>query len=186
MKGLNQFMRTVFWIVIIPLILYTLFAGFVLGEVEFPGGFRITFQPKVSGTTKAVEGDYGDLHRDEKEDRAKELQRELKALRRKVERSSASSPGSYDLSGSWRSAGGASYRVFQNGSSFTIRELSAYGMVTAVGQGQVMGRSIQLSYQTATYSQGAGELTLSPDGRSMSGYFKDLTYGTTIPITLYR
>jgi hypothetical protein len=59
-------------------------------------------------------------------------------------------------------------------------------MVTAVGQGQVMGRSIQLSYQTATYSQGAGELTLSPDGRSMSGYFKDLTYGTTIPITLYR
>lgn len=185
MKGLSKFVWNVFLWVVIPLILYTVYQGFVLGEIELPGGIRMTFQKNLPTMPESVQDRYQDLSKEERDDRTEALQRQVDDLRDELNRRPSSS-ASFDLSGSWRGYGGARYQIYQNGSYFTIQELSPYGIPTAVGEGQINGRSLTLTYQTAVYTYGSGVLTISADGQSMSGYFQDNTYGTRINVTLRR
>ena len=60
-----------------------------------------------------------------------------------------------------------------------------YG-VKAVGQGQIQGQSVLINYQTAAYTQGVANLTISPEGRSLNGFFRDNYSGYTVPMALSR
>ena len=92
----------------------------------------------------------------------------------------------FDISGTWQSAAGLSYIIGQSGSAVTIQEINAFGIVTAEGQGIIVGRDIDISYVTAVGTLGRALLTVSGDGRRITGTFEDLTVGSVIPATLFR
>ena len=82
--------------------------------------------------------------------------------------------------------GGLSYLIEQRGNFVTIQEINPFYGVTAVGQGQIQGQSVLINYQTASYTQGTGNLTGSPDGRSLNGYFQDNYSGYKVSAILNR
>jgi hypothetical protein len=90
-----------------------------------------------------------------------------------------------NISGTWE-GGGSSYKFYQNGTSLTMEEFtSGYGQ-TAIGEGTISGQDVTLTIQTALGSQGTLRVTLSDDGRSMSGTYSDQTFGTETSYTLTR
>lgn len=193
MKNNQNFLWAVFFLPVLPLAGYTVYSGLVVGEMELPGGFRFTFRErKNGGTSEASDQALEDLSETELSQRQTELEERFNELERQSEadESSQSLPDTeltdIDLSGDWYSQAGLWYQIVQNGSFLTIQEVSpAYG-ITAVGEGQIQGQSVLIDYQTAAYTQGVADLTLSPDGQSLSGSFRDNFSGYTVPVLLSR
>jgi hypothetical protein len=78
------------------------------------------------------------------------------------------------------------YQFYQNGTSITMEETTpGYGQ-TAIGEGTIDGGVVTMTIQTALGSQGTLSVTLSADGRRMSGTYSDQTFGTSTPYTLTR
>ena len=92
----------------------------------------------------------------------------------------------FSISGTWQSTAGLPYIIGQSGSAVTIQEINAFGIVTAEGQGIIVGRDIDISYVTAAGTSGSALLTVSDDGSRITGTFEDLTIGSVIPATLFR
>lgn len=86
----------------------------------------------------------------------------------------------------WQGSGGVSYIVYQNGSTLTIREINPVFGVTAIGQGVIAQRDVNISYTTAIGTMGRALLKVSDDGRQITGTFTDLTTGVSMPAYLYR
>lgn len=179
-------MWAVFFLLILPVTAITVYRGFVVGEMELPGGFRITFKD-AGGTAQPIEDELKNQSEQEKEQRQNQLEAELEELKRRLNKTTNSPQPSFrDLSGTWYGQGGITYKISQSGSQLTIEEISPYYGVTAVGNGHIRGNSVSFSYHTAAFTQGSSELTLSSDGNSLSGYFRDNNYGTTVPANLHR
>ena len=92
----------------------------------------------------------------------------------------------FSISGTWQSAVGLSYIIEQSGGDVTIQEINSFGIVTAEGQGVIEGRDIDISYVTAVGTLGRALLSVSDDGRRITGTFEDLTIGSIAPATLFR
>jgi hypothetical protein len=182
MKNISNFAWAALFILIVPLAIYTAYSGFVVGEIYLPGGFRVIFRegPKV----KELEG----LSKQELEKRQAELERRQAELERlaREEKKGESQPLSINLSGAWYSQSGLSYQIMQSGNFITFQEYNPlYGVITAVGEGKIQNQSILINYQTASYTRGVSNLTISPDGRSLNGSFQDSS-GYTGYTTLNR
>ena len=115
------------------------------------------------------------------------LEKRFQKLEEQASKSTiAPEPQTINLTGTWYGLNGISYQIFQNGNLVTIQEISPLYGVTAVGQGQIQGQSVVINYQTASYTQGVANLTISPEGRSLNGTFRDINSGYTVPATLSR
>ncbi|MCU0565751.1 MAG: hypothetical protein MUF49_04045 [Oculatellaceae cyanobacterium Prado106] len=169
---------------VVPLALYTAYSGFVVGELEMPGGFRIVFREKSQGT---VDDRIDDLPKEELERRQAELEERFRALEQKENQSPIPPQAEYiDLNGIWYGHEGLTYQIVQNGNLVAIQEISPLYGITAVGQGQIQGQSVLINYQTASFTQGVANLTLSSEGRSLTGTFQDMASGFTVPAVLNR
>lgn len=94
-----------------------------------------------------------------------------------------------DLSGRWRDSDGFVYVVQQQGATLRYRVFEETGAPAGEGMAEVRGN--QLSAVTY-YSQGGAaytyrsQLTISPDGRSMTGFSVEPTSGAREPVRLVR
>lgn len=185
MKDISKFIWTVFFLLVIPLVIYTVYSGFVVGEMELPGGFRFVFRDNHRGITDPEKID--DLSDAELERRQAELEERFQELEQRENKTTAFSQfQNVNLTGTWYSQYGLSYQISQNGNFVTIQEIHPLYGVTAIGQGQIQEQSVTINYQTAAYTQGVANLTISPEGRSLNGTFKDNYSGYTVPATLNR
>lgn len=186
----DHFMKTpafiwvVFFSLVLPLAIYTAYSGFVVGELELPGGFRIVFR---ESQRDRIDESVGELSSEELENRQAELEERFGELERRVGQPPVSpQPRNLDLNGTWYSQGGLSYEIVQNGSFIAIQEIHPIFGVTAVGQGNIRGYLISINYQTASYASGKASMTVAPDGRSLHGTLRDAFSGYTTPISLNR
>lgn len=97
-----------------------------------------------------------------------------------------SAPIAVNLTGRWSSDVGLFYLINQYDNVLSIQEFSPMYGITAVGQGQITGQLIRITYQTALNTQGNGVLNVSADGRTITGQFTDLVTGNTSSVTLFR
>lgn len=93
---------------------------------------------------------------------------------------------SFDLTGMWQSDAGLSYEIVQIGDVLTIQESNPYYGITAVGEGEIIGQTVNIFYVTAAYTQGTGVLQVSENGREIEARFTDHASGLTSSTTLRR
>ena len=188
MKNNQNFIWAVFFLLVLPLVGYTAYSGLVVGEMELPGGFRFTFRERENGgTSEATDRSLENLSETELSQRQTELEERFDELERQSEVDELSQPlPDIDLSGDWYSQAGLWYQIVQNGSFLTIQEMSPTYGITAGGEGQSHGQTVLIDYQTAAYTQGVADLTISPAGQSLSGSFRDNYSGYTVPVLLSR
>ena len=187
MKNTSQFIWTVFFVLVVPLTIYTVYSGFIVGEMQLPGGFKFVFREKPKGIAgKKLDN----LSQAELEKRQEQLEKRFKELEQKQgnfnQGNISPQTQSINITGTWYSPNGLSYRIEQRGNLVALQEVNPFYGVTAVGQGQIQGQSVLINYQTAAYTQGVANLTISPEGRSLNGFFRDNYSGYTIPMTLSR
>ena len=95
-------------------------------------------------------------------------------------------PRHVNIAGTWRDRSGVSWVIQQTGNAVTFQEFNPILGVTAVGQGTLSGHALQLSYQSALQTNGQAELTISPDGRNLTGNARDDVTGVSFPLTFNR
>jgi hypothetical protein len=143
---------------------------------------------QIVGGGSIVNEDLASANKSDLASRQEQLERELAELRKEQKENPQS--GSVksqvnNIAGAWQ-GDGSTYQFYQNGTSITMEETTApYGQ-TAIGEGTINGRDVTISVQTALNSQGTLRVTLSADGRQMTGTYSDQTFGTTSPYTLTR
>ncbi len=96
-----------------------------------------------------------------------------------------------DVTGLWSHATNPtlSYAFEQQGDRVTMAEITTTIMgsvVTAQGEGQVIGRTLRIGYITSVGTSGQSVVMVSEDGESMSGTFTDSVSGMSLPIALSR
>ncbi|MCU0552149.1 MAG: hypothetical protein MUC48_22665 [Leptolyngbya sp. Prado105] len=184
MKNVSTLIWAVFFLLILPLVGYTVYSGLIVGEMELPGGFKVTFREKPKSTTDSK---LGELSKEELEKRQTALEKRFKELEQQANRSqSPPQVQPINLSGTWYAPSGLSYQIVQNGNFMAIQEFNPTYGITAIGRGQIQGQTVLINYQTAAYTQGIGNLTISPDGRALNGFFRDNYSGYTVPASLNR
>lgn len=151
-----------------------------------------TFEPMVT------EGTIENLDKEELTRRQAELEEKLhkmeKALGGKekeeqppqVQQTQESKTQNFNISGTWQGSSDLSYIVYQSGNALTIREINPIFGVTAIGQGVITQRDIDISYTTAIGTMGRAFLKVSDNGQQMTGTFTDLTTRISMPAHLYR
>jgi hypothetical protein len=95
-------------------------------------------------------------------------------------------PRQVNIAGTWRDRSGVSWVIQQTGNAVTFQEFNPILGVTAVGQGTLSGYEVQLTYQSALQTNGHAELTMSSDGRNLSGNAQDYVTGASFPLVLSR
>lgn len=90
------------------------------------------------------------------------------------------------IAGQWFGPQGLTYIVQQQGSYITMQELNPLLGITAVGEGNISGRQVNVSYSTALGTAGQATLQISNDGRMMSGQARDLLSGITVAMQMQR
>lgn len=100
-------------------------------------------------------------------------------------------PAALDVTGLWSHATNPtlSYAFEQRGDRVTMAEITTTIMgsvVTAQGEGQLVGRRLRIGYITSVGTSGQSVVMVSEDGESMSGTFTDTVSGLSLPITLSR
>ncbi len=91
-----------------------------------------------------------------------------------------------NLVGTWRDQTGVSWIIQQTGNAVAFQEFNPMLGVTAVGQGTVSGHQLQLTYQSALQTNGQAALTISPDGRHLTGNARDNVTGVSFPLMFTR
>lgn len=97
-------------------------------------------------------------------------------------------PGSSvpSLDGQWSSPQGLTYVVQQRGDYLAFQEFNPLLGITAVGEGTVHGRQVDIAYSTAMGTFGQASLRVSDDGRMMWGQARDVTTGAVTNMQLQR
>ncbi|NET01868.1 MAG: hypothetical protein F6K61_15100 [Sphaerospermopsis sp. SIO1G1] len=186
MKNSSNFVWVVFFLLIVPLAIHAVYSGLVVGKMELPGGFRIVFQEREE-RSRTDNKKIDDLPKEELEKRQKELEERFEQLEKQADRSSRDSQSQdVNLSGTWYGQQGGSYQIIQQGKFITMQEFSPLYGVTAVGQGEIRGQTVTINYQTAFYTTGIANLTISENGRSLNGTLRDNNSGLAAPIILNR
>jgi hypothetical protein len=136
---------------------------------------------QVVGGGSVINDDLASANKADLVRRQEELERELAELRKEQKENPQSRSVKSEvnnIAGAW-SGDGSTYQFYQNGTSITMEETTPpYGQ-TAIGQGTINGRDVTLTVQTALGSQGTLSVTLSADGRQMTGTYSDQTLGTS-------
>lgn len=96
-----------------------------------------------------------------------------------------SRPGISDLNGMWYGDDGSEYEITQNGGEIYFTEYGLYG-ITAQGMGRYLNNQFIFEYETVFGTVGTATLTLSQDGRALSGRANDLTSGAITQLYLTR
>lgn len=190
-------------LLIICLTIYSLYSGNIVKKFNFIG-LEVEFAERTQGivTEKRVE----EVGAGELKTRQGNLEGQLKQLQTRLEEkgeqpatlvaNSKSAPVSlnettapaFNLSGAWEPPEDdpSTYSLWQNGDSLVLEQsLAPYG-VLAVGQGQIVGRNINITYTTILGTTGRGTATISPDGNRITGQVTDLTTGVTTPLIISR
>lgn len=179
----------VLFAVVIPLILYNLYTGLVIGKIEVPGVFTVEFREKApamhsSGALEKLPDVERAQGQAQLENRVRDMEDRLHNSEQ--ERRSVPFQQQFDLNGTWHSALGLSYLIRQNGNVLTIQEISPIYGITAAGEGVITHHDIIISYMAADYTTGRGALRLSDDGMQMTGTFTNLATGMSTSATLFR
>jgi hypothetical protein len=148
-----------------------------------------TVEPtRATSAGSVINDDLANANKADLASRQESLERELAELRREQKenpQSRAVKSQVNNIAGAWE-GDGSLYQFYQNGTSVTMEETTpGYGQ-TAIGEGTINGQTVTITVQTALGSQGTLNVTLSADGRQMSGTYSDTTFGTTSPYTLKR
>lgn len=192
----DQAPKRLIWTVVLMLLVllvgYNLFSGLVAKKIGIPGFFEVEFDKNPSGT---VSGEaLNDINKSELARRQAELEAKLRQMEEKAKKDSERQPRQNDLqqvqyinvAGTWRSNLGAYYNVMQNGNTIIMAEISpGYGQ-TAVGQGTINQRDMNINFVTAVGTNVGSRLTVSDDGLQITGSFVEPTTGISIPIMLFR
>lgn len=93
------------------------------------------------------------------------------------------------LAGRWYFDNGAYWNIMQQGVSIAMQEISSLSgleILTAGGQGTVIGTKAFIEVSSIDGGSGNVELSVSPDGRMLSGVLKDLAGNTLMSLVLTR
>jgi hypothetical protein len=178
----------VLFAVVIPLILYNLYTGLVIGKIEVPGVFTVEFRDKTSPMHPGAPEKLPDGERAqgqaELEKRVRDMEDRLHSSEQ--ERRSVPFQQQFDLNGTWHGPLGLSYVIRQSGNVLTIQEISPIYGITAAGEGVITHQDITITYMAADYTPGRGALRLSDDGMQITGTFTNLSTGISTSATLFR
>lgn len=97
----------------------------------------------------------------------------------------------FDVTGVWRNPNEPtlSYVLQQTGDRVVMREVTASvlgTMVTAEGEGQLQGHTLEIFYRTALGTMGQSSTTLSEDNQHLTGTFQDFSNLIPMAISLVR
>jgi hypothetical protein len=97
----------------------------------------------------------------------------------------------FDVTGVWRNPNEPtlSYVLQQTGDRVVMREVTASvlgTMVTAEGEGQLQGQTLEIFYRTALGTMGQSTTTLSDDHQRLTGSFQDFSNMIPMAISLVR
>ncbi|WNJ17826.1 hypothetical protein [Pontibacter sp. G13] len=185
MSNAKSPIRLIIWVLVLPLILYAMYRGLNLKKVEIPGLFVAEFEPT----------DREDAIRYSQESITEEERTAGQAVLRDLIKESLyeSSPveqaqrGNYGhFVGSWLGVGGTTYSIQRHEGTLVIQEYHPLYGLTAAGNGHLEGNRFLFNYQTSVFSHGTGELTASPDGQSLQGFFRDAVTGHPTKAWLQR
>lgn len=191
---------------------YTLYKGQTIEEIGLGGLGSVKFgKPGAASSPSATEHDttpivqpgaVKNVDQDEMARRQAELEAKLRRMeealkhsearpvRRAPDDQSTEAPASLarqvNLAGAWHDRTGVSWIIQQNGNAVAFQELNPILGVTAVGQGTVSGHELQLTYQSAMQTNGQAALTISPDGRNLTGNARDNVTGVSFPLMFSR
>ena len=93
------------------------------------------------------------------------------------------------LAGAWYFDNGAYWNITQQGMSIAMQKISSFfgsEILTAGGQGTVIGNKAFIEISSIHGGSGKVELDVSPDGRILSGLLKDLAGNTLMSLRLTR
>lgn len=124
---------------------------------------------------------------EEVEERQPAIEGQVSELQREAQQQAVTgetSPGTADLSGSWRGDNGFTYLIEQYGDEAVISELGFGGMITSVGGGIIDGSQYNFDFQAVDGSFGTGSLALAGD--TLTGSFTNAVSGLTTPVVLHR
>ena len=192
----DQSPKKIIWTVVLTLLVllvgYNLLSGMVAKKMGIPGIFEVEFDKKPLGTVS--EKDLNDLNSSELAKRQAELEKKLRELEEKARIEKGSQPQRNDrpqpqymnVSGTWRSSVDRFYNVLQNGNIIIMEEITPGFGQTAVGQGLINQRNIELNLATAMFTNVQGHFTVSDDGLQMDGSFVDPNSGMSVPVTIFK
>lgn len=192
-------------LLVIFLVAYSLYSGSVIKRLNMPG-FEVEFAERTQGIV--TEKKVAEVGEDELRERQASMESKLKDLQARLEAKGDGSsvlvadtkkviapaevkeqPAlSLDLSGTWRppASDPSVYTIWQNGDALVLEQAIPPGDALAVGQGQIVGRNINITYTTFLGTTGRGTATISPDGNQITGQVTDLTTGVTTPLIISR
>jgi len=175
--------------VVIPLILYNLYTGVIIGKLEVPGVFKVEFREK---TTPAMPPNRSpkDLPDDERVQRQGQLEKQLRDLEDRLRSTQTPQEGrsarfqqQFDINGTWRDAERLSYQIVQRGNDITVQG-PVHGII-ANGRGVIAGQEINGDFYTNDYTMGRLRLRVSDDAKRITGTAQTI-YGKTNNIELFR
>jgi hypothetical protein len=94
-----------------------------------------------------------------------------------------------NINGFWNSMDGMGYRFYQSGSALRLVVTNPLGLTVTEGEGSIVAGKITVVYYTMTPAgptQGRAEAQLSPDGRTIQGWYHNFNLGTQGPVHLFR
>jgi len=193
-SGARNFVWIVVSMLLVVVVGYNLYSGATVKKIGIPGIFQIEFGERPDPVAR------NELDRMDKQEllqRQAELERKLQAIEKDVNRAdpSPSDPRrpqqqqqarSLNVTGSWQSAAGLTYVLQQNGNYVAFQEINPIYGITAVGEGTIAGRVLDISYTTALGTIGKAHLRVSADGQHMSGTATDLSTGGSSSLNLLK
>lgn len=90
-----------------------------------------------------------------------------------------------DLSGVWYGADGMEYEITQSGNTVYFTEYGLFG-ATSNGSGTYRNNTVTFDYETVLGTFGTATLSLSPNGRVLSGSANDKVTGTNTQLYLSK
>jgi len=90
-----------------------------------------------------------------------------------------------DLSGVWYGADGMEYEITQSGNTVYFTEYGLFG-ATSNGSGTYRNNTVTFDYETVLGTFGTATLSLSPNGRVLSGSANDKVAGTITQLYLSK
>ena len=178
-------MKKFLWVAILgPLIvifgLYVLYPESTIKKIKIPGLFEAEFEKKLT-----PEENIKNIPKSEIVKRQEELKRELSHTETQMEGADTQRQqysGMTNISGVWQAAGGISYSIQQSGNMVAMQEMNPVYGITAVGQGVISGKSVDIAYNTIAGTTGRTTLQLSEDGKQMTGSFSHAVKGISTPL----
>lgn len=183
---------------VMGIVFYSFQSGLMVSKVKVPG-VELEFSERSGMGSVAPSEEVDDPQLRENQSRLEsklaELERQL-AQRQSGEGPQAADDNLYSepvpataapmIAGQWFNSQGLTYIVQQQGSYITIQELNPLLGITAVGEGNISGHQVNVSYSTAVGTIGQATLQISDDGRAMSGQARDLLTGVTMEMQMQR